>query len=325
MAETFRAPKAVIVEAQEITSDEAVAIRNSQPLSLLQVTEIRASWGLPEGKKWASHVCWSVAQRTSAVTSEELPMNTENRDVADALSLVDLLTQALALANAAAVEEIVEEIEEVSEGEVETNSGSITKDDEMLEERKSAIASAERITMDAEVRAIATDDGTIKIGGYAATFGNEATGLSFREVIAPGAFKRSLESNQPVFLLINHDTDALPLASTQGGTLSLREDATGLLMEATLDPANPRAAELASVLSRGDVSKMSFAFTVAEDGQTRDGGLRTLTDLNLFEVSVVTWPAYEATDVGLRAAQDNDLTIRARKAAAQFAFAKIKK
>ena len=193
-------------------------------------------------------------------------------------------------------------------------------EDSMIEERKSLIASAERITFEAEVRSIATDDGSLRIGGYAAQFNKEATGLNFREMIAPGAFTRSLKSGDPVFLLVNHDTDQLPLASTQGGTLVLSEDNVGLRMEATLDPSNPRAAELASALTRGDVDKMSFAFTVAPEGDTREGGLRTLTDLNLFEVSVVTWPAYDASSVGMRSedAADDDLELRKRKLALKF-------
>lgn len=193
-----------------------------------------------------------------------------------------------------------------------------SEDMSMIEERKTAIRSAERITMAAEVRAIATEDGSLKIGGYAATFNNEATGLNFREVIAPGAFKRTLQSDNPVFLLINHDTESLPLASTQSGTMNLREDQTGLYMEATLDPKNPRAAELASALERGDVDKMSFAFTVAPGGENRSEGLRTLTDVDLFEVSVVTWPAYDATSVGMRSAESEDLNLRKRKLALKF-------
>ena len=175
-----------------------------------------------------------------------------------------------------------------------------------MESRKSRMATAERVTMDCEVRAIATDSTSLRIGGYAAQFNKEATGLSFREVIAPGAFTRTLQSGEPVFLLVNHDTDNLPLASTQSGTMSLRQDETGLYMEADLDPNNPRAQELASAVSRGDVSKMSFAFTVEPGGDTREAGLRTLQDLNLFEVSVVTWPAYDATTVGMRTASDED-------------------
>jgi HK97 family phage prohead protease len=183
----------------------------------------------------------------------------------------------------------------------------------MIEARK-AMETAERITMTAEVRAVATDDGSLKIGGYAATFNNEATGLNFREVIAPGAFTRALASSDPVFLLVNHDMEGIPLASTQSGTLQLRQDKTGLYMEATLDAANPKAQELSSALRRGDMDKMSFAFTVSPDGQTRDAGLRTIQDIErLYEVSVVTLPAYDATSVGMRSAEEIDLELAKRK------------
>lgn len=200
-----------------------------------------------------------------------------------------------------------------------------SEENTMIEERKSAIATAERMTMNAEIRSIATDDGSLKIGGYAATFNAEATGLNFREVIAPGAFTRTLKSDNPVFLLVNHDTESLPLASTQSGTLTLVEDEIGLRMEATLDPSNPRAAELASALTRGDVDKMSFAFTTAPGGETREEGLRTLTDLNLFEVSVVTWPAYDSTAVGMRSAEAEDLELRKKLLKAKLTQLRLRK
>jgi len=188
-----------------------------------------------------------------------------------------------------------------------------SEDIDMIEQRK-AMATAERITMTAEVRAVATEDGSLKIGGYAATFNSEASGLNFREVIAPGAFTRALASNDPVFLLVNHDMEGIPLASTQSGTLQLRQDKTGLYMEATLDPANPKAQELSSALRRGDMDKMSFAFTVSPDGQTKDAGLRTLTDIErLYEVSVVTLPAYDSTSVGMRSKDEVDLDLAKRK------------
>jgi len=188
-----------------------------------------------------------------------------------------------------------------------------SEDIDMIEQRK-AMATAERITMTAEVRAVATEDGSLKIGGYAATFNSEASGLNFREVIAPGAFTRALASNDPVFLLVNHDMEGIPLASTQSGTLQLRQDKTGLYMEATLDPANPKAQELSSALRRGDMDKMSFAFTVSPDGQTKDAGLRTLTDIErLYEVSVVTLPAYDSTSVGMRSTDEVDLDLAKRK------------
>ena len=194
-----------------------------------------------------------------------------------------------------------------------------SKEIDMIEERKSIINSAEKITMSAEVRAIDTEDGSLKIAGYAATFGNEATGLNFREVIAPGAFTRALSNDNPVFLLVNHDMDGIPLASTQSGTMRLAQDKIGLRMEADLDPANPRAQELASALRRGDITKMSFAFTVGPDGQTREDGLRTLTEIDhLYEVSAVTLPAYDDTVIGLRKSGEEDLELAKRLLALKF-------
>jgi len=200
-----------------------------------------------------------------------------------------------------------------------------SKDFELAEARKSVMEKAERITMVADIRSVATEDGSLKIGGYAATFNQEADGLNFREVIAPGAFTRTLASDQPMFLLVNLDFESLPSAATKSGTLVLAEDKVGLRMEATLDPANPRAQELASALTRGDVDKMSFAFTVADGGDTREGGLRTLTDLDLYEISVVTMPAYSSTSVGMRKAGEEDLALRKRQLQLKFNQLRLRK
>ena len=128
-------------------------------------------------------------------------------------------------------------------------------------------------------------------------------------------------------LLVNHDTDQLPLGRRSAGTLALEEDEVGLRIDAVLDPSNPRAAELASALDRGDVDKMSFAFRIAgKDGETRtEEGVRELRNLDLFEVSVVTWPAYSDTTVGMReAAPSDDLALRARLLRAKLAQQDIK-
>ena len=183
-----------------------------------------------------------------------------------------------------------------------------------LEARRGAIAGADRRTFSTEVRAAKQSDGTVRMSGYAAMWDREADGLPFREVIKRGAFADSLGRGDDVFLLVNHDTDQLPLARRSAGTLSVAEDDMGLHVTAELDPANPRAAELASALERGDVDKMSFAFRVAADGSTKtEDGVRELRALDLYEVSVVTWPAYNATSVGLRSA-DDDLHLRWKRA-----------
>lgn len=221
-------------------------------------------------------------------------------------------------------EESASDKQKILESPANEDASARSEDGSMIEERKMAIRTAEKITMAAEVRAIKTSDGSLRIGGYAATFNKEATGLSFREVIAPGAFKRTLASGNPVFLLVNHDMDSLPLASTQSGTLKLSEDNVGLRMDAELDPKNPRAVELASALERGDVDKMSFAFSVAPGGDNKEEGLRTLTDLDLFEVSVVTFPAYDSTSVGMRS-QADDLSIRQRLLKAKLTHSRLRK
>lgn len=204
--------------------------------------------------------------------------------------------------------------------EVETNSADLE-----VEARRALIDSAEKRTYATEMRAERSADG-IRMVGYAAMWDQEADGLPFREVIKRGAFSRSLDRGDDVFLLVNHDTDQLPLARRDAGTLTVIEDETGLRMEADLDPMNPRAAELASALERGDVDKMSFAFRVGENGSAKnDDGVRELRNLDLFEVSVVTWPAYSATTVGLReAAPADDLALRARLLRAKLAQQDIK-
>lgn len=203
-----------------------------------------------------------------------------------------------------------------------------SQDTQLIEARKSAMATAERMTMNAEIRAMDTEDGSMRIGGYAATFNNEATGLNFREVIAPGAFTNALTSanEDPIFLLINHDADGIPLASTKSGTLRLMQDDIGLRMEADLDPSNPKAQELASAIRRGDMTKMSFAFTVNADGQTKEEGLRTLTSFEkIYEVSAVTWPAYDSTDLGMRSKQQEEIDLRVRKLKAQMTQLRLRK
>ena len=185
--------------------------------------------------------------------------------------------------------------------------------DPEVEARRAMIAEAEKRTIETEVRAVRAEDGnTVTVRGYAAMWDKEADGLPFKEVIKRGAFKRSLDRGDDVFLLVNHNTDALPLARRSAGTLDLVEDEVGLNIVATLDLRSPSAADLAVALENQTVDKMSFAFTVAPEGSTRsEDGVRELRDLNLFEVSVVTWPAYSDTTVGLRSAEaDDDLAAR---------------
>lgn len=149
----------------------------------------------------------------------------------------------------------------------------------------------------AEIRA---DSDGIKVEGYAAVFGEEADiGGMFREVIERGAFKDAIGRDDVVFL-INHD--GLPLARTRSGTLRLSEDDHGLKIETSLDPEDPDVKSISGKMRRGDLDKMSFAFypDVQEWDESGDVPLRTIKRATLLDVSIVTSPAYEGTEIALR-------------------------
>jgi HK97 family phage prohead protease len=138
--------------------------------------------------------------------------------------------------------------------------------------------------------------------GYAAKFNVPSEPLPFTERIAPGAFAKSLrQRSKDVRLYINHNSDMV-LASKRSGTLRLSEDATGLRVEADL-PDTTSARDLRALMQAGVVSTMSFGFTVPRGGDkwNGDGSERTLTGINLHEVSVVTgFPAYPQTEAAVR-------------------------
>lgn len=155
----------------------------------------------------------------------------------------------------------------------------------------------------AEIRA---EDGEIRVSGYAAVFGEETNiGGMFTEQIDRGAFTSALERQDDVVFLINHD--GLPLARTRSGTLTLTEDERGLFMEATLDGEDPDVRSIVPKMKRGDLDKMSFAF-IPERQEWDDSGdipKRSIKDLRLYDVSIVTTPAYEGTDIGLRSLEQH--------------------
>lgn len=137
--------------------------------------------------------------------------------------------------------------------------------------------------------------------GYAALFDSPSEPMPFTEYVRRGAFSKTLNDGADVRLLIDHE--GVPLARTRSGTLMLQEDDRGLRVEATLDPMNPDAQRVMSAMRRGDLSQMSFAFRTIKDNFSADGMVRELREVQLFDVSVVTYPAYEDTIAELRRAQ----------------------
>jgi uncharacterized protein len=170
---------------------------------------------------------------------------------------------------------------------------------EAEDKRGNGMASKETRAIDADFEIREVGDGMTFVG-YAAKFNSRSENLGgFVETITPGAFKRSLRSRNDVKLLVNHDSGRV-LASTRSGTLRLSEDSVGLKVEADL-PNTTDGRDMAELLRRGDLSSMSFGFSVIKDSWSSDGTERSLESVRLFETSIVAFPAYQATEASVRA------------------------
>ena len=145
-----------------------------------------------------------------------------------------------------------------------------------------------------------------KMVGHAAVFNEVAEiGGWFREQVEPGAFKSSIRKDD-VRALFNHDENYV-LGRNTAGTLKMSEDKDGL--KVTIDPPDTQfARDLGVSIERGDISQMSFAFQVLEEewirGENKELDLRKIKKVRLFDVSPVTFPAYDGTDIGLRSHQE---------------------
>ncbi len=152
-----------------------------------------------------------------------------------------------------------------------------------------------------ELRVDDSDGDSPKIRGYAATFNNRSEDLGgWFEIIERGAFGESLKNGADVRALLEHDSRAI-LGRNKAGTLGLKEDKTGLAIE--IDPPDTTAGRDAiESIKRGDLTGMSFGFRTIDDRwETKDGAeVRTLLKVDLFDVSIVAYPAYGDTSVALR-------------------------
>ena len=171
--------------------------------------------------------------------------------------------------------------------------------------------------MSREIRTItvelrAQDDDGRRIGGKAARFNSLSEDLYFfHEIISPGAFARTIERDD-IRSLWNHESKYL-LGRNQNGTLELSEDSEGLEFVAVL-PETTYADDVLALVRRGDLTQMSFGFSVIgerwperkdwPEGIDYEAAgvqtLRVLTEVKLYEVSPVTFPAYPETSVEAR-------------------------
>lgn len=154
-----------------------------------------------------------------------------------------------------------------------------------------------RIAQQIELRA--DDTGAKTLAGYAAKF-NTPTGIAdyFIEQIAPGAFSETIKGD--VRCLFNHQSDNV-LGRTTSGTLRLWEDDVGLRFEVDL-PDTTLGKDVGTLVERRDVNGMSFGFRAVKQtwDDTTEPPSRTLEKVEISEISIVTFPAYPDTSVGLR-------------------------
>ena len=158
-----------------------------------------------------------------------------------------------------------------------------------------------------QVRSVASsfetrsDDTGMYIEGYFSVFNsNYEIYPGCTESVAPGAFSNTLGGD--IKALCDHDT-RLVLGRNKAGTLELREDSHGLWGRITINPNDSDAVNLYERVKRGDVDQCSFGFDIREEeADFRDDGSVhfTIRDVELFEVSVVTFPAYAETSVSAR-------------------------
>ena len=159
------------------------------------------------------------------------------------------------------------------------------------------------------------DDGKMSIEGYFAVFdSNYEIGPGMSESIANTAFDRTISGD--IRALINHDS-TLVLGRTKANTLQLRVDTHGLWGHIDINPNDVDAVNLYERVRRGDVDQCSFGFDLrSQDTEIReDGSVHwTITDLDLYEVSCCTFPAYDQTNISARTSERDDIMKRETEA-----------
>lgn len=172
---------------------------------------------------------------------------------------------------------------------------------------------------------VRSEDGDPIIEGYFAVYDSIyeiAPGMS--ESIAPGAFQKYLSGD--IRMLINHDT-TLVVGRTAAHTLELRDDSHGLWAQAPVNSKDSAAMDAHARVERGDVSQASIGFEIIkEDTEIReDGSVHwTIREAKLYEVSICTFPAYEATNISARSAERDKLLERTTEAWREKMKARLK-
>jgi hypothetical protein len=159
-----------------------------------------------------------------------------------------------------------------------------------------------------ELRAYKTEEeeSRMLVEGYAIVFNSESRDLGgFTEVVKEDALDKALERNTDVLALYGHDYQNV-LGRQSADTLQLKKDERGIKF--TLDLPNTQLGrDVYTLVERGDLKGNSFGFTVEKDSWDKKGDkvIRTIEQVrDLFEISIVSLPAYEATELTKRSYED---------------------
>ncbi|HEY8390113.1 MAG TPA: HK97 family phage prohead protease [Clostridia bacterium] len=164
------------------------------------------------------------------------------------------------------------------------------------------------------------------IEGHASVFDSWSETLGgifpFKEKVRKGAFARSIEKDD-IRALFNHSPDYV-LGRNKARTLELMEDDKGLLVR-IFPPDTQWARDLTVSISRGDISQMSFGFTVIKDEWSSQDkqDVRELIEVKLYDVSPVTFPAYTQTDVGVKAMREYESYLAEKRSAEESINTKL--
>lgn len=159
-------------------------------------------------------------------------------------------------------------------------------------------------SMDVQLPVETEEANKLIVEGYALRFEEETVlytdeyGNEFKEIIKRGALDGADLSDVP--FKYNHSNETMIMARTRNNTLQLTVDEEGLFIRAELADTST-GNDLYKLIKRGDVDKMSFAFTVKEDEFNKDTRTRSITKIDkLFDVAAVDLPAYNGTSISAR-------------------------
>ena len=170
------------------------------------------------------------------------------------------------------------------------------------------------IVNDIEVRSN-EDNSAQTISGYINKFNTMSQFMGFYEQVAPGAFDKTLSDGHNIFAMYNHDSNKI-LGSTRGGSLTLSVDNIGLKFNLEINSNISYANDVYELVKSGDIQGCSFGFFVLADewSFTEDmADLRTITEVELIEVTITPFPAYLDSEASCRSYEKHNLEVKRSK------------